>query len=139
MTTSVLHSVSKGRQIAVFLEDVPGTLSEVSSLLGRHGINIYALSLAEGIGHGYVRMVVDKPDEALRVLSEAEELVMEREVLLLELANVPGALGEATRRLAEAKVNVEYAYCAAGPGVDRGLVVLRADDTEKALTVLTAG
>ena len=139
MDKSVLHSVRKGRQIAVFLEDVPGTLSEVSSLLGRHAINIYALSLAEGIGHGYVRMVVDKPDEALRVLREAEELVMERDVLLLELANAPGALGEVTRRLAEAKINVEYAYCAGGPNVNRGLVIVRVDQTETALAILRAG
>lgn len=136
MNATVLHSVRKDRQIAVFLEDVPGTLSEVSSQLGRNGINIYALSLAEGIGHGYVRMVVDKPDEAMRVLREAEELVMERDVLLLELANVPGALGEVTRRLAEAKINLEYAYCAGGPGVDKGLVIVRVDQTDKALALL---
>lgn len=136
MSTPVLHSVCKGRQIAVFLEDVPGTLSEVSALLGRHGVNIYALSLAEGIGHGYVRMVVDKPDEALQALRAADELVMEREVLLLELSNSPGALGEVTRRLAEAKINLEYAYCAAGPTVDRGLVVVRVDQTDQALALL---
>ena len=136
MSTPVLHSVRKGRQIAVFLEDVPGTLSEVSGLLGRHGVNIYALSLAEGIGHGYVRMVVDKPDEALQALRAADELVMEREVLLLELSNSPGALGEVTRRLAEAKINLEYAYCAAGPTVDRGLVVVRVDQTDQALALL---
>ncbi|MBU1695229.1 MAG: amino acid-binding protein [Verrucomicrobia bacterium] len=139
MNVSVLHSVRKGRQIAVFLDDVPGTLSEVSLRLGRNGINIYALSLAEGIGHGYVRMVVDKPDEAIRVLREAEELVMERDVLLLELANAPGALGEVTRRLAEAKINVEYAYCAGGPGVDIGMVIVRVDQIDKALAVLRVG
>lgn len=134
-----LHSVRKGRQIAVFLDDRPGTLSEVTSLLGRNGINIYALSLAEGIGHGYVRMVVDKPDEALRALRAADELVLEREVLLLELANTPGALGEMTQRLAEARINVEYAYGAGGPNGDRGLVVVRVDQTAKALTMLGAG
>ncbi|HOW98935.1 MAG TPA: amino acid-binding protein [Kiritimatiellia bacterium] len=136
MSTPALHSVRKGRQIAVFLDDEPGTLSGIAALLGRHGVNIYALSLAEGIGHGYVRMVVDQPDAALKALREADELVMEREVLLLELANVPGALGEVTRRLAEAKINLEYAYCAGGPNVDRGLVIVRVDHTERALAIL---
>jgi len=83
-----------------------------------------------------VRMVVDQPDAALKALREADELVMEREVLLLELANVPGALGEVTRRLAEAKINLEYAYCAGGPNVDRGLVIVRVDHTERALAIL---
>ena len=81
-------------------------------------------------------MVVDKPDEALQALRAADELVMEREVLLLELSNSPGALGEVTRRLAEAKINLEYAYCAAGPTVDRGLVVVRVDQTDQALALL---
>ncbi|MBP7829621.1 MAG: amino acid-binding protein [Kiritimatiellae bacterium] len=136
MSSSIVHSVRKARQIAVFIDDVPGTLSEVTSLLSRQGLNIYALSLAEGIGHGYVRMVVDNPDEAIRVLREAEELVIEREVLLVDLVNVRGALGDMTRQLAEAGINLEYAYCAGGPSVEKGLVIVRVDQTEKALAVL---
>ena len=138
MNDRPLHQVQKGRQIAVFLEDVPGTLSNVSLLLGRHGINIYALSLAEGIGHGYVRMVVDRPDEALRVLREDEQLVMERDVLLLALANAPGAGGAVAALLAEARINLKYAYCAGGPSVDKGQVIVRVDETDKALELLRA-
>lgn len=131
-----LHSVAIGRQISVFLEDQPGTLSAVAFLLGRHGVNIYALSLAEGLGHGYVRMVVDKPARALQVLRKAEELTLERDVLLLELSNTPGSLGKVTRKLGQAGINIEYAYCAGGPSVSHGLVVVRVDDTRKALGIL---
>ncbi len=136
MNSKVLHSVRKGRQISVFLDDEPGTLGRVARLLGEHGVNIYALSLAEGLGHGYVRMVVDKPGEALAVLQKAEELTLERDVLLLELSNQPGSLGGVAERLGAAGVNIEYAYCAGGPNVDKGLVVIRVNDTEKALEVL---
>lgn len=136
MNNLILHNVQKGRQIAVFLDDVPGTLCEVTTLLGRQGVNIYALALAEGIGHGYVRMMVDRPDDAMRILREADQLVMEREVILLELVNVTGALGALTRVLADAKINLEYAYCAGGPSVTQGLVVIRVDQTEKALALL---
>jgi hypothetical protein len=138
MHSKVLHSAKVGRQVSVFLDDEPGTLAAVADLLGQHHINIYALSLAEGVGHGYVRMVVDKPDEAVKVLRAAEELVMEREVLLLELSNQPGSLGAVTRRLAEARINIEYAYCAGGPSVDKGLVVVRVSDHARALKILEA-
>jgi len=131
-----LFNVGKGRQISIFLDDKPGTLGNVATLLGSHGVNIYALSLAEGLGHGYVRAVVDKPDEALRVLKDAGELTMEREVLLLELANAPGSLGAVCRRLGEAKINLEYAYCAGGPNVEKGLVIIRVDDSDKAIRIL---
>lgn len=136
MKGGVLHSVQRGRQISVFLDDEPGTLGRVAKRLGEHGVNIYALSLAEGLGHGYVRMVVDKPDEALKVLRVADELTLEREVLLLELSNTPGSLGAVAARLGEAGVNIEYAYCAGGPNVDKGLVVMRVNDTDAALRVL---
>lgn len=136
MTRKVLFSYERGRQISVFLDDEPGTLGRVARLLGGHGVNIYALSLAEGLGHGYVRMVVDKPDEALDVLRKAEELTLEREVLLLELSNEPGSLGTVAEALGAAGVNIEYAYCAGGPSVDKGLVVIRVSDLTKALSVL---
>ena len=136
MTDKMLHSAKRGRQLSVFIEDEPGTLSAVANLLGERGINIYALTMAEGVGHGYVRMVVDRHDEAVKILRAAEELVIEREVILLELLNRPGSLGRVGQALATGGVNVEYAYCAGGPSVDKGLVVVRVDDGEKALNVL---
>lgn len=138
MSGKMLHSVSHGRQISVFVDDTPGTLASVAEELGKHGINIFALTLAEGLGHGYVRLVVDKPDECIKVLKAAEELVMERDVILLELSNLPGSLGIVARKLADANVNLEYAYCAGGPSVDKGLVVVRVNDTAKALKILGA-
>jgi hypothetical protein len=136
MSEKVLYSAKLGKQLSVFVEDQPGTLAAVSNLLGKHDINIYALSLAEGLGHGYVRMVVDKHDEAMEIFREADELTLDRDVILLELSNQPGSLGRVAGTLAAAGVNLEYAYCASGPSVDRGLVVVRVDHSEKALKVL---
>lgn len=131
-----LHSVTKGRQLSIFLDDKPGSLSAITSFLGQNGINIYALSLAEGLGHSYVRLVVDKHDQARQLVEDAGELAMEREILLLELANTPGSLGKVTHELGAAGVNIEYAYCAGGPNVDQGLVIVRTEDVDKALAVL---
>jgi hypothetical protein len=136
MREKVLHSAKLGKQLSVFVEDQPGTLAAVSNLLGKHDINIYALSLAEGLGHGYVRMVVDKHEEAMSVFREADELTLERDVILLELSNRPGSLGCIAGTLAAAGINLDYAYCAGGPSVDKGLVVVRVDNSEKALKVL---
>jgi len=136
MSGKILHSVEAGQQISVFLDDRPGTLAEVTKLLGDRGVNIFALSLAEGLGHGYVRMVVDKTEEALEVLKGAEELTMQREVLLLELNNAPGSLAAVAEKLSAADINIEYAYCAGGRNVDRGLVVVRVNKTAEALQTL---
>jgi hypothetical protein len=92
--------------------------------------------VAEGIDHGYVRMVVDEPDRAVALLGESEYLVYEREVVLLEIANQPGTLGRVLELWGQNEINVEYAYCAGGPAVDRGLIVVRVSDSERALALL---
>jgi hypothetical protein len=50
--------------------------------------------------------------------------------------NKPGSLAAIARRLGEAKINIEYAYCATNPGAKNGLLILRASDCKKALKVL---
>lgn len=134
--TATVPAARQGRQLCVFLDDRPGTLGRVCERLGAASINIQALSLAEGSGHGYVRMVVDQPDAAVARLKEDGDLFFEKDVLVLELENRPGALGAAAALLGAAGVNIEYAYCAAGSGVRSGMVVLRVDDLAKALKAL---
>ncbi len=60
---------------------------------------------------------------------------METDVVILELANRPGALADAARRLADAGVNIEYSYGSAGAAHD-GVLVMRVDDVEKAKAAL---
>ena len=127
---------ARGRQISIFVDDRPGTLARLTLRLGEAGINIHALSLAEGLDHGYVRMVVDRPDEAIRQLESDGHLFFEREVILLEIPNAPSALGRVAERWGLQGINIEYVYCAGGPGVDHGLVVVRVDRIDDALASL---
>ena len=137
--TKPRFKATAGKQISVFLENQPGTLAELSEFLGSKGINIYALTLTGGIDHGYGRVVVDQHEEAMQALRASGHLVFERDVILLEISNTPGSLGSVLRAWADAGINLDYAYCAGGPGVQQGLVVVRVDDTGKALSVLRKG
>jgi hypothetical protein len=131
-----VRGIRRGRQLSVFLDDRPGTLAGVAGQLGERGINIHALTLAEGTGHGYVRMIVEDTDAAAGLLREAGCLFFEKTVLLMELDNRPGRLAEVCRAWADRGINLEYAYCAAAPGTESGLVVVRVDDAEAALAAL---
>ena len=53
-----------------------------------------------------------------------------------ETANQPGVLATIAERLAEVDVNIEYVYLAGGRGAERGLIVLRPSDIEKAQSAL---
>ncbi len=129
-------SVETASQLAVFLANRPGALARVCDALAKEGINIYALATSDTVDHTVVRMVVSDPARALMLLGEAGVLALEADVLTIETANQPGILAKIAYRLAEAEVNIEYTYLAAGRDAEKGLIVLRPSDVEKARGVL---
>lgn len=136
MTTNKLVSARLGHQISVFLENRPGTLGSVIDALREAGVNMLALSLSEGLEIGYLRVTVDKLADARHALQKSGNLVLEREVLLLEVANVPGGLASAIDRLAAANINIEYAYSADSPTPATSMIVVRVADPAAALKLL---
>src|SRR5437660_9674388 len=136
MNTHPKLSVETATQLAVFLAKRPGSLARVSETLANAGINIYALATSDTVDHTVVRMVVSNPTQALMLLGEAGVLALETDVLTIETANEPGVLAKIAERLAEAEVNIEYAYLAGDRGSGKGLIVLRPSDVEKAQTAL---
>ena len=129
-------SIETATQLAVFLANRPGALARVCEALAKAEINIYALATSDTVDHAVVRMVVSDPTKALMLLGEAGTLALEAEVLMIETASQPGVLAKIAERLAEAKVNIEYAYLAGSRGAEKGLIVLRPSDVEKAKRVL---
>ena len=118
---------SKGTQLTVYIDNRKGTLSALAAFLGRHGVNIYGLTLADTEGHGYVRLIVDDTEKARQLAEDSGELVAAREVLLIRVANEPGELGRVLTALAERNLNIEYGYSSGGPDNEKGLVLVPSD------------
>ena len=95
-----------------------------------------ALSLSEGLDGGYLRIIVSNYDEAVKVLRANGHLVLERRVVLLEVANEPGGMASAIDRWAKAGINIEYAYSATGPGAGHSLIIAKVPDPTKAIRAL---
>ena len=123
-------------QLALFLENTPGTLAAVCDSLAAANINILALTISDTVDHSVVRMIVSDTDKALSIFEEHGTLTVENKVLLCEIDNQPGSLSKIAHNLAEAKVNIEYAYLATGQASAQGLMVLRVSDAEKALAAI---
>jgi hypothetical protein len=124
------------KQLAIFLENRPGTLARVCDALSDAKINIFAISTSDTIDHTVIRMVVSDTDKALHVFEEHGTLVVEDDVLMLDADNRPGSLANIAHKLAKAKVHIEYAYSATSPHSKKGLMILRVSDPKKALKVL---
>lgn len=125
-------------QLAVFLANKPGTLAAVCDALASEKINIFALTVSDTIDHAVVRMIVSDPKRALSIFEQHGTLVVENEVLLLDLQdNEPGTLSEIAKKLAEKNVNIEYAYLATAKTAREGLLVLRPNNLNKAVEILS--
>jgi hypothetical protein len=129
-------SVETATQLAVFLANLPGALARACEALANAGINIYALATSDTVDHTVVRMVVSDPTKALMLLGEAGVLALEMDVLTIETSNQPGILAKIAERLAGAEVNIEYTYLAGGREAEKGLIILRPSDIEKARRAL---
>ena len=125
-------------QLALFLDNRPGTLARVCDALSAAKINIYAITTSDTVDHSVIRMVVSDWRKALLLFEEHGTLVVETDVLMIEGNNKPGSLAAIAHKLAGAKVNIEYAYCATSPNAKQGLLVLRVSDAKKALKVLNS-
>lgn len=124
------------QQLALFLENSPGTLARVCEALKVEGINIYAISTSDTVDHTVVRLVLSDTRKALLLFEERGALVVESDVLTIEGDNRPGVLAEICERLSKAKVNIEYLYSATAPRTRKGILVLRVSNPRRALKVL---
>ena len=125
------------KQLTVFLENRPGNLARVCSILSEARINILALSIHDTVDNAVVRFLVDNPTKALLLLEEEELYVMEQNVIVLEVLNQKGELARICQTLAQADINISYAYCTARPDQHSGCLVLKTDNPERALEILT--
>ena len=124
------------KQLAIFLDNRPGTLARVCDALAADKINIFAISTSDTVDHTVIRMVVSDYRRALKIFEEHGTLVVEDDVVMIEGDNKSGSLARIAHKLSAAKVNIEYAYCATPPDAKKGLLILRVNDAKKALKTL---
>lgn len=123
-------------QISVFLENRKGRLYDVCSLLGENGINMRAITIAETETFGVLRVVVDKPQEAVALLKKNDFTANITDVVAVEIEDKPGGLANVLKILSEGNVNVEYMYGFIEKFSDNALLVFRFEDTALAHEVL---
>ncbi|MDO4517261.1 MAG: hypothetical protein Q4C76_09115 [Bacillota bacterium] len=124
------------KQISVFVENVPGQLSEVSKILGDNSIDMSALSLADTTEFGILRLIVNDPEKACDVLRAQNYIVKQNYVVAAVVDDRPGGLTGVLDILAAANVAVEYMYAFVGSRDGHAVVVIRPDNAEAALKAL---
>ncbi|WAM34801.1 ACT domain-containing protein [Caldicellulosiruptor morganii] len=124
------------KQISVFLENKSGRLAEVTSVLGKHEIDISALSIADTTDFGILRLIVNKPDLALQVLKENGFTVSATDVIAIAVEDKPGGLAKVLDILYKNDIGIEYMYAFVGKVADEALVILKVENAEEAVNIL---
>ncbi len=125
------------KQISSSLKNVPGKFLAVSECLGKEGVNIRAISVADTADISTVRFVTDNPGKTANVLRSHDYPVKETDVLAVEVPDHPGGLIAVLKPLRDANINVLYFYPYLGRGESgQPIVIVGVDKTKEALEAL---
>lgn len=115
------------KDLTVVMPDRPGTLAHLAEEIGKAQINIEGFSGDNVEGTAVLHLLVEDNRLVRKILEAAGlEIREERDVLVIDTDDRPGALGGIAHRIAATGVNIDFLY-----GV-RGRLVLGVDDFDKA-------
>ncbi|MBQ4294828.1 MAG: amino acid-binding protein [Prevotella sp.] len=98
------------KQLSIFLENKSGRLTEVTEVLGKAGVNLTAMSIADNSDFGILRCIVSDPEKAYKELKGAHFTVRLTDVIGFTCPNTPGSLSLVLKYLSDAGVFIEYMY-----------------------------
>lgn len=123
-------------QISIFLENRSGSLSEITGLLAKKGINLRALSIAETRDYGVLRLIADDEEKATSALLENGCILSRTPVTVISVPDEPAGLSQILELLAEGGVDIDYMYSLFIHQEGKAYMVFRVADEEKFLAVL---
>ena len=127
------------KQLSVFLENKKGRICAAADLLAQNNVNIRALSLADTSDYGILRLIVDKPEEGKKILSDAGIVVRVTKVLSLTMEDTPGGALGVLRLLSQNGIDVEYMYAFAGKNDGEAFMIIQTEEPEAAESILLRG
>ena len=117
-------------EFEVALENQPGALARLATVLGDADVNIEAIQGRSGKTESVVHFITDNADHAAHVLDEAHMPFTRRDVVIVKVLDQPGMLRDVALVMSEAGINIESVYV-----TTKGHVVLAVDDLSGAVQV----
>jgi hypothetical protein len=107
--------VSNINILAMSIQNAKDSVKELYNMREKMGRRIalaesYRGILRDSSDYSLIRILVDHPAEAEKVLLKANHLLDKEQVLVFRLVNQPGVLGGVAKRFGEANVNIDYIY-----------------------------
>ena len=102
--------MSRIKQLSIFVENKMGQLTDVTTLLAANNLSIKSINLVDSTEFGILRVIVDDPNKAKKVLDESGISLKITEVFAVEIDDHIGSFNEIVSLLTKNKINIEYTY-----------------------------
>src|ERR1700752_2329738 len=118
--------------LTIELDNAPGALAEVATAISDAGVNIAAATCIGTGERAELHILVPHAEAARHLLAISHIAVnRERQVVVVDVEDRPGALADMPRRVAQAGVNIDLVYVAT-----RNRVVFGSPDLDGLRTAL---
>lgn len=124
-------------QFSVHADNKVGRLNEIFGLLAVHEVHVMALSISDTTDSSIVRLIVDYPEEAQKLLIEHQFSFVQSELVAVELES-ESQLKAVTCALLQAEINIHYVYPFLVRPNGRYAIAMRIEDNDIALETLKA-
>lgn len=121
------------KQISVFMENRPGRLAEITRILAKNGINMRAINIADTTDFGILRMIVNDPQKAEKVLRENDMTASITDVIAISIDDKIGSFSDVMSILEDGNISVEYIYSFIGEKSAKAGIVVRTNNCEETL------
>ena len=126
----------EGQELVIKLDNKIGAGADVYEMISETGVNVVA-TWGYTIGSDAILLIITDDNEVAKAKLDSKNIVWEeRDVVLTELENKPGSFYKVLKSLADAGINVDYAYATAATR-RWSLVVIQTNNNEKAIEVIS--
>ncbi len=130
MTASIVNEVT------FYLSNQAGELAQICKAFAANGVSIKGLLVSEGFGKSVVRVVVDREDEAVKLLEgQGIDDITKSPVLAVQLPSKIGVLSELSDKLGRSNINIKNIYVTESLQGDT-IAYVDVEDTEEAMRVI---
>ena len=125
------------RQISVYLENIHGSLVELTKLLGENDVDLKALSIADTASFGIVRCIVNENEieKTLNMLRENGYIAKANNVICVCVPDKPSGLSNILSLLSDAEISIEYTYSFYKNTGDNAVLIIRPSEKRRSVKI----
>lgn len=127
------------KQVSIYLENIRGSLLELTKILGDAGIDLKALSIADTASFGIVRCIVaeDQIEKTTSLLREKGFISKVNNVICVCVPDKPSGLSNILEILSGADISIEYTYSFYKNTGDNAVLIIRPSEKRKTVSLLS--